>query len=108
VQDLTLPALQRAIYDDVCSVSRTLSAALPRLRGRGLRAKLEVITRQSCPRFHADSVGVRCLCTYEGPGTWVVANRCVVVWLFVEGGMMWRCRSMALDGCLGDSSCMLR
>lgn len=77
VQDLTLPALQRAIYDDVCSVSRTLSAALPRLRGRGLRAKLEVITRQSCPRFHADSVGVRCLCTYEGPGTWVVANRFV-------------------------------
>lgn len=36
----------------------------------GLR--LEVTAAAMCPRFHADRVGVRLLCTYRGPGTeWI-------------------------------------
>jgi hypothetical protein len=36
----------------------------------GLR--LEVIHQAMCPRFHVDRVGIRMLCTYQGPGTeWV-------------------------------------
>lgn len=36
----------------------------------GLR--LEVIHQAMCPRFHVDRVGLRMLCTYQGPGTeWV-------------------------------------
>lgn len=39
-----------------------------------VRAKLEVVETQSCPRWHADHVGVRLLVTYVGPGTCFIAN----------------------------------
>ena len=38
--------------------------------------KLEVIADTPCPRWHADHVGLRCLCTYIGEGTWWIENRC--------------------------------
>lgn len=37
-------------------------------------ATLSVITSTSCPRFHADHVELRCLCTYSGEGTYFVPN----------------------------------
>lgn len=40
-------------------------------------ASLSVITTTSCPRFHADHVQLRCLCTYVGPGTYFVPNKAV-------------------------------
>lgn len=36
--------------------------------------KLEVVTTQHCPRWHADHVGLRCLCTYAGAPTWYIEN----------------------------------
>ena len=35
-----------------------------------VEASLELIKGVTCPRFHADSVEVRCLCTLCGPGAW--------------------------------------
>ncbi|UTH76828.1 DUF1826 domain-containing protein [Chromobacterium sp. IIBBL 290-4] len=32
-------------------------------------ARLEVLRQAMCPRFHADRVGLRLLCCYQGPGT---------------------------------------
>lgn len=40
-------------------------------------ATLSVITSTSCPRFHADHVQLRCLCTYVGEGTYFVPNKAV-------------------------------
>ena len=40
-------------------------------------ASLSVITSTSCPRFHADHVELRCLCTYSGEGTYFVPNAAV-------------------------------
>lgn len=37
-------------------------------------ATLEVVEGLSCPRWHADSVECRCLCTWVGPGTLYVPN----------------------------------
>lgn len=42
-----------------------------------LRLRLEAVAGEGCPRFHADSVGLRLLCTYRGPGT---------QWLPLPGG----------------------
>ncbi|PSC72979.1 succinylglutamate desuccinylase [Micractinium conductrix] len=40
-----------------------------------VEASLELIKGVTCPRFHADSVEVRCLCTLCGPGTLWVEDR---------------------------------
>ena len=40
-------------------------------------ATLSVVTATSCPRFHADHVELRCLCTYSGEGTYFVPNAAV-------------------------------
>ena len=40
-------------------------------------ATLSVIKATSCPRFHADHVQLRCLCTYSGEGTFFVPNEAV-------------------------------
>jgi hypothetical protein len=68
-------ALRAAVRADALAAADLLFAALPDVSA--LRARLEVITKQSCPRWHADSVGARCLVTYTGPGTLFVPNRCV-------------------------------
>ncbi|KAI8472883.1 MAG: hypothetical protein J3K34DRAFT_519420 [Monoraphidium minutum] len=75
VQGLGDPDLQRAIYEDVIAAGAALFESQP--AARALRAKLEVVVAQSCPRWHADSVGVRCLCTYEGAGTLYIPNSAV-------------------------------
>lgn len=87
VQDVHLPELQQAIHDDVILISKQLFDSLgPAVKG-GLRAKLEVISQQSCPRWHADTVGIRCLCTYEGPGTMFAPNRRVRRHWAPDGGV---------------------
>eukprot|EP00877_Chromochloris_zofingiensis_P008860 jgi/Chrzof1/4227/Cz14g04010.t1 len=72
VQHLPNTQLQTMIYQDVCCISQYIAQAL---HLECLNAKLEIITSQSCPNWHADHVGVRCLCSYVGPGTWYIANR---------------------------------
>lgn len=38
--------------------------------------RVEVLRRAMCPRFHVDRIGVRLLCTHQGPGTeWVPGDR---------------------------------
>ncbi len=50
-----------------------VAAAYGRLVGDvPLRVQLSTIESRKCPRFHVDSVAVRLLCTYAGPGTeWI-------------------------------------
>ena len=55
-----------------------------------LRAKLELVTTQACPRFHADSVGCRALITYCGAGGGTLYDPSCAV-----------CRSRAPVGALG-------
>jgi hypothetical protein len=72
VRDLPDPDLQQLVYQDVISIAQQLGRVL----GPGpLSVKLESLDRQACPKWHADFVGVRCLVTYTGPGTWYVPNR---------------------------------
>lgn len=41
--------------------------------------RLEVLDRAMCPRFHADRVALRLLCTYRGPGSeWIEPGGAVV------------------------------
>ncbi|MGF1642291.1 MAG: DUF1826 domain-containing protein [Thiotrichales bacterium] len=42
----------------------------------GVGVRLEVLERAMCPRFHVDRVGIRLLCTYRGPGTEWLDERC--------------------------------
>lgn len=42
-----------------------------------VHASLSIITCTPCPRFHADHVELRCLCTYVGEGTYFVPNKAV-------------------------------
>ncbi len=76
VGDVTDSVLQQAIFRDVCSTAQHVGEAL---HVDSVAGKLELVFRQNCPRFHADHVGMRCLCTYAEPGTQFVANRCVWV-----------------------------
>ena len=43
--------------------------AVPASTSPRLTARLELITAVRCPRWHCDSVGLRALVTYSGPGT---------------------------------------
>ena len=38
-------------------------------------ARLEVIEKAMCPRFHVDRVGIRMLCSYRGPGTEILDSQ---------------------------------
>ncbi len=40
-----------------------------------VRCSLQLVTSTSCPKFHADFVTLRALCTYAGPGTMFVDER---------------------------------
>ncbi len=76
VVDVSDSVLQQAIFRDVCFIAQHLGEALHLDR---VTAKLELVFGQNCPKFHADHVGMRCLCTYAEPGTQFVANRYVHV-----------------------------
>lgn len=56
-----------------------LAVAFAAVAGSGgaVRVRLEATADRSCPRWHADGVGLRLLCTYRGPGT---------EWLPLAGG----------------------
>eukprot|EP00879_Flechtneria_rotunda_P020279 GHRR01021327.1.p1 GENE.GHRR01021327.1~~GHRR01021327.1.p1 ORF type:complete len:246 (+),score=64.10 GHRR01021327.1:180-917(+) len=66
------PQLQQTLQADLTAILQQLSTAT---QVDHLRAKLEIIPKQSCPKFHADTVGIRCLCSYVGAGTWYIENR---------------------------------
>ena len=69
------------------SSSSSSSGAQRQQQVKPLRAKLEVVPAQSCPRWHADSVGARALVTYDGRGTLFAANRFAKRrWVAVGGG----------------------
>lgn len=65
--DLLPPGSGRdALVEDVARLSELLGDLLgcPRIG-----ARIEVLDRAMCPRFHVDRVAARLLCTYHGPGT---------------------------------------
>lgn len=66
------PSLQQQLQADLNQAVQLFSSTL---QLDHLHAKLEVITKQSCPKWHADFVQMRMLCTYAGPGTWCIENR---------------------------------
>lgn len=66
------PDLQQQLHQDLTQAVQLISSTL---QLDHVHAKLQVIQQQSCPKWHADTVGVRMLCTYAGPGTWYIANR---------------------------------
>eukprot|EP00775_Hariotina_reticulata_P006604 gene6604-6832_t len=72
LQHVQQPEMQQLMLEDLQQVVHQISSATQQDH---VRAKLEVIMRQSCPNWHADSVGIRMLCTYQGPGTWYLSNR---------------------------------
>jgi hypothetical protein len=66
------PSLAAAVAADVVALAGAVGETVGRAGGRGgasVRAKLELVTVRSCPRFHADAVGCRALVTYCGEGT---------------------------------------
>lgn len=67
------PDLQQQLQIDVCQAVQLISEAL---QLDHVHVKLQLIQQQSCPNWHADTVGMRLLCTYAGPGTWFIENRC--------------------------------
>ncbi|MEM1416652.1 MAG: DUF1826 domain-containing protein [Myxococcota bacterium] len=62
-------ALHERIANDVALLARTWSALTGR---RHLRAKLTLTDTDNCRKLHSDYVELRILCTYAGPGTWLV------------------------------------
>ena len=54
--------------------------------GTRVRIRLEALIHDGCKKWHADAVGLRMLCTYQGPGT---------QWLPMDGGAP---AARALDG----------
>ncbi|WIA20971.1 hypothetical protein OEZ85_005308 [Tetradesmus obliquus] len=66
------PQLQQQLQADLLQAAQSISSMR---QVDHVRAKLECVTKQSCPQWHADTVGVRMLCTYAGPGTWYIENR---------------------------------
>eukprot|EP00798_Chlamydomonas_sp_ICE-L_P011389 gene11389-12089_t len=63
------------LQDDICKITESFRDDL------GYTGKLNVvlkpISRTQCPKFHADTVSSRCLCTYAGQGTWFIENKYV-------------------------------
>ncbi len=60
---LPLPA---GLAADIAQLAHVFAAIA---RREEVRIRLEGVTHDSCRRFHVDSVGLRLLCTYRGPGT---------------------------------------
>lgn len=44
---------------------------------RWVGVRLSISHQQSCPRFHVDKVGLRLICTWQGPGTEWLEHECV-------------------------------
>lgn len=62
----------------LCADMQSIIHEFANLSGfEAIDAALSVIISTSCPRFHADHVQLRCLCTYIGEGTYFVPNKAV-------------------------------
>lgn len=69
VEPLPATSARDALEADVAGLLGAYGALV---RGRRLQAALMLTDRVTCPKFHADHVGLRLLCAYVGPGTeWV-------------------------------------
>lgn len=78
VVDALSPQLPAATPAELLLDIHGLAIAFATIAGQHrLRARLDVVTDDSCHRFHADAVGLRLLCTYRGTGT---------QWLALPGG----------------------
>jgi hypothetical protein len=65
----SLPAATPALVADLGALAAAFAAVAGVTR---VHARLEALTDEGCPLFHADHVGLRLLCTYAGRGTeWV-------------------------------------
>lgn len=81
---ITAPALRTFLADDVAALARSFCSTLD---ARMCSARLEVVTRDACRRFHHDFVSLRLLCTYAGPGTeWLEASNVDATALGALGG----------------------
>lgn len=81
---LGLPMLLAPVHDasardfleqDIAALARSFLAIFGCSQ---VEARLAVIARDSCRKFHSDNVTMRLLCTYAGPGTEWVANDDVI------------------------------
>lgn len=96
------PDLQQQLHTDLCQAVQLISTTL---QLDHVHAKLQLIQQQSCPNWHADTVGMRLLCTYAGPGTWFVENRCeggsvhVLLQAYVQHGT-YKTQAVVPDGCM--------
>lgn len=71
VLDAVAAQLPIGVVPDFMLDVQTLSVAFAAIArtGDAVRLRLEATVEQTCPRWHADAVGLRLLCTYRGPGT---------------------------------------
>lgn len=67
------PSLQQQLQADLRQAVQLFRSSL---QLNHLHAQLEIVSKQSCPKWHADFVKMRMLCTYAGPGTLCIENRC--------------------------------
>jgi len=79
VCDLQLPStvsadLELDIREQARAFARAVGAVADVSR---LHLKLEVLNTTTCPKWHADYVTARMLCTYVGPGTQYIPNEAV-------------------------------
>ncbi|GAX75831.1 hypothetical protein CEUSTIGMA_g3274.t1 [Chlamydomonas eustigma] len=74
------------LHEDICSIVQSYGETLG---SEEVDVKLQVLQSTMCPRWHADHVGVRLLCTYIGQGTWWIENRHVMRnWVLQEGELV--------------------
>jgi hypothetical protein len=69
--DAVASAGAAALADDAGALADLLAQVSG---GRLVRLRLEWVTDQQCPHFHADRIPMRLLCTYRGAGTEWLAN----------------------------------
>ncbi|MEW5302082.1 MAG: hypothetical protein WDW36_004892 [Sanguina aurantia] len=72
LRDLRDEGVRAQLLQDIFATARTLRSDLG---FESVGIKLQVVSQTSCPKYHADHVGVRALVTYCGPGTWFITNR---------------------------------
>ncbi|KAG1666833.1 hypothetical protein FOA52_009457 [Chlamydomonas sp. UWO 241] len=81
-----LRAAREFLVDDIARVVEAFGEDLGYTR---VNVKLEVIANTKCPKWHADHVGLRLLCTYVGDGTLYVDNaHATRSWVWSGGAMV--------------------
>lgn len=64
-----MPGDMHELGEDIAMLGRRFAAVTA---DHAIRLRLEHVADDACRRYHVDSVGLRLLCTYAGPGTeWI-------------------------------------